>query len=87
MMVIKPLHARWLIKMYNFFTTTEGRSIVIKGWKKAGIIDVLDGTTTVTEEDPFKEIFRDYLNDNLRFNANGIHRETVELCKLCLFCT
>ena len=31
---IKPLHAQWLVNLYNFFTTTEGRSIVVKGWKK-----------------------------------------------------
>ena len=35
--VIKPLHAQWLVNMYNFFTEPNGRKIVLKGWKKAGI--------------------------------------------------
>ena len=56
---INPPHAQWLVKLYKFFTITEGSSIVIKGWKKAGFTDVLNGTTTVTEEDSFEEIFRD----------------------------
>ena len=33
-----PLHAQWLVSMYNFFTATEGRNIVIKGWKKLELL-------------------------------------------------
>ena len=42
--VLKPLHAQWLVNMYNFFSE-RGRVIISKGWKKAGIAGVLDGTT------------------------------------------
>uniref|UniRef100_A0A1X7VL66 DDE-1 domain-containing protein n=1 Tax=Amphimedon queenslandica TaxID=400682 RepID=A0A1X7VL66_AMPQE len=54
---IKPLHAQWLINLYNFFTTTEGHAITLKGWKKAGISTLLDGTTTLGPDDPFKAIY------------------------------
>ena len=47
---IKPLHAQWLVNLYNFFTTTEGRAIT-------GISALLDGTTTLGPDDPFKAIY------------------------------
>ena len=50
---IKPLHAQWLVSMYNFFTTRKGTQVIHKGWKKAGISGVLDGTT-VPSADPFR---------------------------------
>ena len=54
---IKPLHAQWLVKMYDFFTSEKGRQIILKGWKKAGIIGLLDGTTLIPSEDPFQDIY------------------------------
>ena len=38
---IKPLHAQWLVDMYNFFTTERGQQIINAGWKKAGILGLL----------------------------------------------
>ena len=43
--VIKPLHAQWLVNMYNLFTSGRGKETIAKGWKKAGITGLLDGTT------------------------------------------
>ena len=54
---IKPLHAQWLVEMYDFFTSEKGRQIILKGWKKAGIIGLLDGTTEMPSEDPFQNIY------------------------------
>ena len=52
--VIKPLHAQWLVNVYNFFTGTgKGKAIIAKGWKKAGIAGLLDGSTILPPEDPF----------------------------------
>ena len=51
---IKPLHAQWLVNMYNFFTTEKGAQIIAKGWKKAGITGLLDGSTVLPCEDPFE---------------------------------
>ena len=30
--VMKPLHAQWLVDMFNFFTIQKGAEIIIKGW-------------------------------------------------------
>ena len=58
--VIKPLHAQWLVSIYSYFTSsTHGRDIILKGWKKAGICGVLDGTVTLPPEDPFDTIYGD----------------------------
>ena len=38
---IKPLHAQWVVGMYNFFTSSKGTRIIGKGWKKAGISGVI----------------------------------------------
>ena len=35
--VLKPIRATWLVEMYNFFTSAQGRVHVLKGWEKAGI--------------------------------------------------
>ena len=43
--------------MYNLFTEPNGRAIVLKGWKKAGIAVLLNGTTSFSPEDPFNTIF------------------------------
>ena len=52
---IKPLHAQWLVSMYNFFTSSKGEQIIVKGWKKAEKSGLLDGTTTILCADPFWE--------------------------------
>ncbi len=36
--VIKPLHAQWLVNVYNFFLGEHGQKVILKGWKKAGIV-------------------------------------------------
>ena len=41
---IKPLHARWLVSIYNLFTSSKGTQVINK---LAGISGLLDGTTTV----------------------------------------
>ena len=54
---IKPLHAQWLIDMYNYFTTEKGNQIIIKGWKKAGIVDLFSEELTLSPEDPYDKIY------------------------------
>lgn len=54
---IKPLHAQWLVGMYNFFTTERGQQIINAGWKKAGILRLLDGTTELPPTDPFASFY------------------------------
>ena len=60
MSIIKPLHAQWLVNIYTYFTSaSHGREIILKGWKKAGISGLLDGTTILPPEDPFEQIYTD----------------------------
>ena len=54
---IKPLHAQWLVDMYNHFTTSKGIEIIVKGWKKSGIAGLFDGSTVLPPEDPFLECY------------------------------
>ena len=57
--VIKPLHAQWLVNMYNYFTTPNGKEIVLKGWRKSGVTGVLNGTVTLPPEEPFGTIYKE----------------------------
>lgn len=52
--ILKPLHAQWLIQMYNYFTTKKGKDITKNGWKKAGIADLFTANASLPNEDPFK---------------------------------
>ncbi len=54
---MKPLHAQWLVSMYNFFTTEKGARIILKGWKKAEIVGIVDESITIPSEDPFNTIY------------------------------
>ena len=35
--VLKPIHATWIVSMYNHLSSSEGRQSIAKGWKKAGV--------------------------------------------------
>ena len=39
--VIKPLHARWMVELYNHMSSDAGLKVVISGWKTAGIFDAV----------------------------------------------
>ena len=41
--VIKPLHATWLVSLYNHLTSCEGKRHIAKGWEKASIALVANG--------------------------------------------
>ena len=32
--VLKPLHAKWLISLYDYLDSPEGKAVVSNGWKK-----------------------------------------------------
>ena len=55
--IMKPLHATWLIALYNYMTTSNERKIILKGWRKAGIAGLVDGTTVLPPEDPFSSCY------------------------------
>ena len=41
--------------LFNFFTSWKRVELIMKRWKKAGIVGVLDGTIVLPSEDPFSE--------------------------------
>ena len=54
---IKPLHAKWLIEMYNEMTSSEGRKVCLKGWEVSGIKAAVEqGLSTLPYLDPFSDI-------------------------------
>ena len=54
---LQPLHAEWLVELYNQLTTKEGKDIIMSGWKSAGIPQAI-GTSSANQEslDPFSDI-------------------------------
>ena len=53
--VLKPIHATWIVSMYNHLSSSEGRQSIAKGWKKAGVTDVVSGSKKLSPEDPFED--------------------------------
>ena len=49
--VLKPIHATWILSMYNHLSSSEGRQSIAKGWKKAGVTDVVSSSKKLPPED------------------------------------
>ena len=56
--MIKPLRIQWLTHMYNHLTTGKVKGVILKGWKKAGITGLFDGSSVRSAEDPFLSCYR-----------------------------
>ena len=54
--VLKPIHATWIVSNYNHLSSFEGRQSIVKGWKKAGVTDVVNGSKKLPSEDPFEDL-------------------------------
>ena len=55
--VMKPLHASWIIELYNYMTSGAGREVCINGWKRSGISDAIQkGVNDLPTLDPFDDI-------------------------------
>ena len=55
--VLKPLHAKLLVELYNHMSTDEGNEIVANGWKKAGIFDPIKfALSGLPSLDPFADM-------------------------------
>ena len=48
---IKPTHALWLIELFNFLTSEEGKKTIPNGWKKAGVTNILMKTEILPPKD------------------------------------
>ena len=40
--ILNPLHARWIVELYDYLTSREGRLIALNGWRRAGILVVIE---------------------------------------------
>ena len=58
LLVVKPLHARWVIEFYNHMQLAAGRQTIINGFRKAGIKEAYDQALQLSElaDNPFLEI-------------------------------
>ena len=55
--VLKPLHATWLISLYDHMNTEEGMKVTASGWKKSEIFDAITkGSSELPSLDPFDDI-------------------------------
>ena len=52
---LKPLHAKWIVKVYDRFQTQKGKDIIMNGFRRAGILEAMN-YTQFTEQDPFKDL-------------------------------
>ena len=74
--IAKPLHAKWLIEMYNHMTSSEGRDVCLKGWIVAGILDAAEnGLDGLPNLDPFHDIDPLATSDSLE-EVDGNESET-----------
>ena len=39
---MEPLHAKWIMKLYDEIASEKGKEIVFNGWKAAGILDAVE---------------------------------------------
>ena len=76
--IVKPLHAKWLIEMYNHMTSSEGRDVCLKGWKVTGILDAAEkGLDGLANLDPFHDINPLATSDSLE-EVDGNESETEQ---------
>ena len=73
---LKPIHAAWVVDLFNHMTTDIGKEIIESGWRAAGILDALKlGLEKLPSVDPFSDI-APMLNDDDQSNE-------VTLLALC----
>ena len=55
--VMKPIHAHWMVELYNHMTTGDGKKNIISGWRAAGIQDAVKlGLNSLPSIDPFNDL-------------------------------
>ena len=74
--IVKPLHAKWSIEIYNHITSSEGRDVCLKGLKVAGIWDAIEkGLDGLQNLDPSHDIDPLTTSDSLE-EVDGNESET-----------
>ena len=54
---LKPLHAEWLVELFNHMTISQGKEIIMSGWKVSGIIEAIKKRSArLPSLDPFNDL-------------------------------
>ena len=54
---LKPLHAEWLVELFNHMTISQGKEIIMSGWKASGIIEAIKKRSArLPSLDPFNDL-------------------------------
>ena len=71
---MKPLHAEWLVELYNQMSTAEGQKIIYSAWKASGITEAIKaGKACLQPLDPFHFICN--LNESQLANGCSYNNE------------
>ena len=73
--VMKPMHAQWIIELYNELTSFSGREVVVNGWKEAGIYDAIEMGSEKLPPLIFLETYGIAIPTN-EFNSN--HKRSIQ---------
>ena len=53
---LKPLHAKWLMQLYDYMTSSAAHEVIANGWKGSGITDELEmGLPRLSSLDPIAD--------------------------------
>ena len=69
--VMRPVHAHWMVKLYNHMTNGEGKKNAQSGWRAAGIQDAVKlGLKNLPTVDTFSDI--DPMDDDPRSDGQNL---------------
>ena len=69
--VVKPLHANWVVCIFNYFTSGKGWEIISNGWNAAFVTEVIStGSHGLESLDPFQAVDPLVDNESSTFKTN-----------------
>ena len=75
---LKPLHAEWLVELYNQTSMAKGQKIIHSGWKASGIAEVVKaGKASLQPLDSFH-----YVDSMVELDDEGVDFNLPEVCNL-----
>ena len=75
---LKPLHAEWLVELYDQMSTAEGQKIIHGAWKASGITEAVKaGKASLQPLDPFHDI-----DSMVELDDEGVDFNLPEVCNL-----
>ena len=72
--LLKPIHGSWICDLYNYLSSSKGKSIIENRWKQAGISKAIEaGFSKLPCLDPFQSI-DPLMNES---NSNGLSTRAI----------